>query len=146
MPKSLREKIGVKSGMRCILLHAPDEVQMRVSLSAEESIKRLTGAFDYIHFFTTRRVKLGEALQRLKPHLRPKGMLWISWPKAGQLSTDLALKEVIRLAYDAGFVESKVIGIDSIWSAIKLTFPKEGKRYENSYGQLPDAGRAKSAA
>ena len=64
-------------------------------------------------------------------------MLWVSWPKAGQLSTDLSLKEVIGLAYDAGFVESKTISIDPTWSAIKLTFPKSGKRYANSYGSLP---------
>jgi hypothetical protein len=146
MPTSLRQKIGVKSGTRCILIHAPEDMAMRLELSAEESVSRLTGAFDYIHFFTTQQNKLCEALQRLKSHLQPRGMLWVSWPKARQLSTDLTLPEVIRIAYDAGFVESKAIGIDTTWSAIKLTFPKEGKLYQNSYGELPDTKRRRSAA
>jgi hypothetical protein len=137
MPTSLRQKLGVKPGSRCILLQAPDHLCARFELSLEESVKRLEGPFDYIHFFCTLQRELHAALLRLKPHIRAGGMLWVSWPKAGQLSTDLSLKEVIRLAYDAGFVESKTISIDPTWSAIKLTFPKSGKRYANSYGSLP---------
>ena len=147
MPTLLREKLGVKPGMRCILLHAPEDIAARIELSPKESVKRLNGAFDYIHFFATQQRELHAALPRLKPHVRPGGMLWVSWPKAGQLSTDLSLNEVIRLAYDAGFVESKTIGADPTWSAIKLTFPRPGKHYANSYGRLPLAdGSAKSQA
>jgi hypothetical protein len=48
------------------------------------------------------------------------------------------LKDVIRLAYDAGLVESKTIAFDDEWSAIKLTWPKPGKVYRNSHGRLPE--------
>lgn len=146
MATSLRNKIGVKPGTRCILLQAPEDIAVLIDLSAEETGKRLLGAFDYIHFFTTQQQKLHAALPKLKPHLKRSGMLWVSWPKARQLSTDLSLKEVIRLAYDAGFVESKTIGLNPTWSAIKLTFPRPGKQYANSYGRLPLVGSAKSAA
>jgi hypothetical protein len=139
MPTSLRQKLGVKPGARCIFLHAPDHIVALIDLSNEQCSTRLHGGFDHIHFFTTQQRQLHAALPRLKPHVRPGGTLWVSWPKAGQLATDLNLKEVIRLAYDAGLVESKTIGIDPIWSAIKLTFPKPGRRYQNSHGRLPDA-------
>ena len=137
MPKRLRDKLGVKTGMRCILVHAPENAASMLGLSSAELEGRLTGLFDYVHFFTTQQSELQKVLPNLERHLRPSGMLWVSWPKAKQRSTDLTLKDVIRLAYDGGLVESKTISVDATWSAIKLTRPKEGKKYKNSYGRLP---------
>ena len=57
-------------------------------------------------------------------------------PKSGQKETDLTITKVIKIGYDYGLVESKTISIDSVWSAIKFTHPKEGKEYNNSYGKL----------
>ncbi|RYE58621.1 MAG: hypothetical protein EOP48_03130 [Sphingobacteriales bacterium] len=79
-------------------------------------------------------------LPALKEHLDPKGMLWVSWPKNRQLDTDLTIKEVIRIGYDTGLVESTALSIDTIWSGLKFTFPKKGKVYNNSYGTLKDEG------
>jgi hypothetical protein len=53
------------------------------------------------------------------------------------LGTDLAIQYVIKIGYAHGLVESKVVSIDPTWSAIKFTFPKEGRTYNNSYGKLP---------
>ena len=75
-------------------------------------------------------------LPRLKRHLGSAGALWVSWPKARGRETDITLKDVIRLAYDTGLVESKTIAFDDVWSAIKLTHPKPGKVYRNSFGRL----------
>ncbi|GMA54302.1 hypothetical protein GCM10025857_56590 [Alicyclobacillus contaminans] len=74
----------------------------------------------------------------LKGYLKPKGALWVSWPKAGKLGTDLTMKSVIKIGYDLNMVESKCILIDETWSALKFTFPKAGKVYINSYGSLSD--------
>jgi hypothetical protein len=65
------------------------------------------------------------------------GALWISWPKAEQLESDLSLRKVIEIGYRNGLVESKTTGVDSTCSAIKFTHPKTGKKYNNSYGKLP---------
>lgn len=56
--------------------------------------------------------------------------------KNGQLSTDLTLPRVIESIYSRGLVESKVISINSVWSAIKITWPIKGKKYKNHYGLL----------
>jgi hypothetical protein len=64
-------------------------------------------------------------------------MLWISWPKNRQLGTDLTLPTVIQIGYGHGLVESKCLSVNSTWSALKFTHPREGKAYNNSYGRLP---------
>jgi hypothetical protein len=54
------------------------------------------------------------------------------------MGTDLTLREVIRIGYDHGLVESTTLKIDDNWSAIKFTHHKRGKEYRNSYGKLPE--------
>ena len=97
---------------------------------------KLVGDFDYIHLFVLSQEAFHTELGRLKSYLRSKGMLWVSWPKSGQLNTDLSLTKVIKIGYDYGLVESKCLSINAVWSALKFTHPKEGKTYNNSYGVL----------
>ena len=80
---------------------------------------------------------MNELFPRLKSHLKPSGMLWVSWPKGKQLGTDLSLPSVIRIGYSHGLVESTCLSVDATRSALKFTHPKQGKAYHNSYGKLP---------
>lgn len=64
------------------------------------------------------------------------GKLWIAWPKGGRLGTDLDMKQVIRIGYNHGLVESTQLRIDDTWTALKFTWPKPNKTYNNSYGKL----------
>jgi hypothetical protein len=141
MTTSLRRKIGVTQGARSILIDAPTEVVKAIGMPKDEVATRLAGAFGYIHVFVTNRDNLDATFPKLKRHLLEDGMLWVSWPKGKSLGTDLTLKNVIEIGYSHGLVESKTISIDPTWSAIKFTLPKEGKQYNNSYGQLGKRNR-----
>ncbi|HWN11128.1 MAG TPA: hypothetical protein VNO50_17955 [Pyrinomonadaceae bacterium] len=136
MMNPMLKKIGVKHGMRSILVDAPAEALGVLDLQGDDVSYRLTGSFDYIHLFVKDREHLDATFPKLKSHLKTDGMLWVSWPKGRRLGTDLTLRNVIEIGYNHGLVESKTISIDSTWSAVKFTLPKEGKQYNNSYGQL----------
>lgn len=129
-------KMGIKADARAILVNAPEEAVKAIDPSQLDLATKLTGKFDYIHFFTKSQEEFNDLFPRLKAHLKPTGMLWVSWPKNKKLGTDLTLTKVIKLGYDHGLVESKTISIDKTWSAIKFTHPKKGKVYKNSYGKL----------
>ena len=58
------------------------------------------------------------------------------YQKNAKEETGFTLPKVIEIGYDNGLVESKTINIDKTWSAMKFTFPKDGKVYQNSYGKL----------
>ena len=130
--------MGVKECSRGILINAPEDTHATLHLPELDIASRLTGHFDYIHFFTKTLANLDRRFPALMKHLQATGMLWVSWPKAGQLGTDLTMKSVIRTGYYHGLVESKAISLDDIWSALKFTHPKQGKIYRNSYGVLKD--------
>lgn len=130
------KKMGIKEGARAFLFNAPEEAIQAIDPSQLDVSTRLTGQFDYIHLFTKSQDEFNELFPRLKTHLKPTGMLWVSWPKNRRLGTNLTLTKVIELGYNHGLVESKTISIDATWSAIKFTHPKKGKVYENRYGKL----------
>jgi hypothetical protein len=130
------KKMGIKEGAHTILVNAPAEALKAIDPSHLDLATKLTGKFDYIHLFTKSQEEFNKLFPRLKTHLKPTGMLWVSWPKNKKMGTDLTLTKVIELGYDHGLVESKTISIDETWSAIKFTHPKEGKVYKNSYGKL----------
>jgi hypothetical protein len=135
--KTLSDKLGIKEKMRTIFINADPEVLEDLELPPITLVRRLTGAFDYIHMFSTTQEELNEQFFKVKSYLKKSGMLWVSWPKAGQLDTDLNIKSVIRIGYNHNLVESKAISLGAVWSALKFTYPKEGKEYNNSYGTLP---------
>ena len=136
MSGMVSKKMGIKEGARAFFVNAPPEAVEAINPPDLELATKLTGEFDYIHLFTKSQEDFNDHFPKLKPHLKPGGMLWISWPKNGKLETNLNLPTVIKLGYDHGLVESKTISINATWSAIKFTHPKKGKVYKNSYGKL----------
>ncbi len=128
--------MGIQPGARAILIDAPVEAVDAMHLPDIEINTALNGDFDYIHLFIKEQSNLREQFPVLKSHLKSGGMLWVSWPKGGQLETDLNIKNIIKIGYDFGLVESTSLSITAIWSGLKFTHPKKGKEYHNSYGQL----------
>jgi hypothetical protein len=141
MTGSVSKKMGIKEGTRVFFMNAPAEVVKAIGLPHLDLAGRLAGNFDYIHFFTKSQEEFNDNFPKLKAHLKPTGMLWVSWPKNRKLGTDLTLTRVIKLGYDYDLVESKTISLDETWSAIKFTHPKKGKVYKNSYGKLKSQRR-----
>lgn len=133
---TIAKKLGTTTDGRTYFVNAPPEMQKKIAGRDIAITQRLAGKFDYIHAFVITQKKLDATFSRLRKHLAPQGKLWISWPKNRQLDTDLTLATVIKIGYDHGLVESKTIGLDTTWSAIKFTHPIAGKRYQNSYGKL----------
>ena len=131
------KKMGIKEGIRAILVNAPKAARESIDPPSLDLASELAGEFDYIHLFARTQAELDDVFPKLKAHLKPTGMLWVSWPKSKKLGTDLALPKVIEIGYNNGLVESKTLSVDATWSAMKFTHPKEGKVYDNSYGNLP---------
>ena len=134
--KTVAQKMGVKIGSKAYFKAAPLDAVAAINLPDIELTEELLGEFDYIHLFVKRQSEQESGFPELKEHLKLDGMLWVSWPKGGQLHTDLSLPKVISIGYKFGLVESTCLSINSTWSAIKFTHPKKGKIYNNSHAKL----------
>jgi hypothetical protein len=131
--------MGIKEGVRAIFVGAPEAALRAIDPPSLDVASELAGEFDHIHLFARSRAELDDAFAKLKDHLGPAGMLWVSWPKNKKLGTGLVLPKVIQIGYGHGLVESKCLSVDDTWSALKFTNPKKGKAYHNSHGQLPSS-------
>lgn len=123
--KNLTDKLGIKPGMRVIIMRAPRgylEILPGLSERAEVAT-RLSGKFDFIQYFALSVEQLGAVLPNLALHLVPNGMIWISWAKrTSPLHTGLDENMVRDLALKAGLVDVKVAAVTEDWSGLKLVY------------------------
>ena len=133
MNRTISEKMGIKENSRTYFQNVPVDFNKTIQSPDLNISMNLDGKFDYIHTFVVFKIDLEDSIKMLKPYLSDRGHFWVSWPKSKNLRTDLNLPIVIDVIYQNGLVESKVVSIDSTWSAIKVTRPIKGKVYRNSY-------------
>ena len=123
--KNLIDKLGVKPGMRTIIMRAPvgylellPELEERANL-----VTRLGGRFDFIQYFATSVEQLGAVMPSMASHLEPNGILWMCWAKrTSPLHTGLTDDVVRRLGLAAGLVDVKVAAITDDWSGLKFVY------------------------
>ncbi len=122
----LVKKLGIKPGVRMYVDGAPAHYfDLLGPLPADVEIStRLSGEFDFLHVFADQAKRLKQRLDKLKPRLKPDGMLWISWPKGtSPLAKDLNGGDVRELGLAAGLVDIKVCAVDQDWSGHKFVIP-----------------------
>ncbi len=130
--------MGISIDQQVLVIDGPAESVDAINLPAAHATSTEAGqTFDHVILFAITQEDLDSRFPQYKQHINSTGKLWIAWPKGGRLSTDLNIKEVIRIGYNHGLVESTNLRIDNTWTALKFTHPKPGKQYNNSYGTLP---------
>ena len=118
----LEKKLGVKDGMRVVVLGAPEGF----ALEGVEVETRLGEKGDLVVFFTKERAKLEARVGALRRAVEPDGMVWVAWPKrASRVATDMSEDVVREVVLPMGLVDVKVCAIDEVWSGLKVVVRKE---------------------
>lgn len=124
----LFRKLGLKPGMRAIVLNPPEHYRALLSTDAADVdwAGEMCQGLQFIHLFTISAAELQSLLPVSLDHLDRAGMIWVSWPKkASKLPTDI-VEEVIRThCLPLGLVDVKVCAVDETWSGLKLMIRKE---------------------
>lgn len=123
--KSLIDKLGVKPGMRAIVMRPPaGYLELLPELNERANVaKSLGGRFDFIQYFATSTEQLGAVMPNLAAHLEPGGMLWVSWAKrTSPLHSGLDENMVRGLGLAAGLVDVKVAAVTDDWSGLKFVY------------------------
>jgi hypothetical protein len=111
----LWEKLGLKPGMRVIVLNPPAGFDALLSGAPSDltQLARLAG-FDFALAFVLSGAALASALAKLEPRLAANGMIWMSWPKkASGVATDIDENAVRHVGLALGLVDVKVCAIDA---------------------------------
>lgn len=123
--RPLAAKLGLKPGMRALLVDAPagyletlGDIAAQITL-CDTGMDRL----DFIQLFATDAATLAKLLPSLVAALAPSGALWLCWPKlAAKRPTDLREQAVRETGLAAGLVDVKVAAIDATWSGLKFVY------------------------
>jgi hypothetical protein len=117
----LPQKLGLKSGMRFVALHAPPKLDALLAGAPALEHPARGGSFDCALVFATTERVLTTAFAKLGPRFIDSGMVWIAWPKkTSGVATELTEDIVRRVGLAAGLVDVKVCAIDATWSGLKF--------------------------
>lgn len=78
-------------------------------------------AVDVIQVFVVSKKELEDYLSRLRPLLKPKGLLWVTYPKGtSKISTDINRDVIRKFAESVGLQAVAIVSIDDRWAALRL--------------------------
>lgn len=121
----LIKKLGIKENSRVIFINEPANLFSNLSdlPKGVKTEQRLTGEYDYIHYFAFTRAELATFFSAIRNYLKKDGMLWISWPKkSSKIQSDLNENIIREIGLKNGLVDVKVAAIDNTWSGLKFVF------------------------
>jgi hypothetical protein len=131
--KSIPQKLFLKAGQTFLLLDPP-QGYLALLGDLPAGVTLLTGfdgpadmvqsdmvQVDVIQCFITSQAALAGLAPRLKAALKPKGILWITYPKgAGRLKTDLNRDILREIVIGFGFETVALFSVDETWSAMRV--------------------------
>ena len=76
---------------------------------------------DIIQVFVANQAELERQVPRLKPLLKPKGIMWVTYRKgAGKVKSDIHRDTIWAYAHTVGMDGVALVAVDDQWSAMRL--------------------------
>ncbi len=117
---TLASKLHLKPGMTMCVLDAPTGYQLELATFDVTLKQTPKGELDVIQVFVTRKSQLDKRLSTLKATMTDRSALWVCYPKANGLDTDLN-RDILRLGLaDKGLTAVAQIAIDNVWSGLRF--------------------------
>jgi hypothetical protein len=120
--KTLAQKLFIRENYKVLLVNAPKGyAELLGALPAgARVVTRANQAVDFIQIFATTKAEMDELAARAKPLLKQDGLLWLTYPKAGQMNTDLKREVVWECGEAVGMHAVAQIAVDDVWSALRF--------------------------
>lgn len=121
--KSVAQKLLIRENYKALIIDEPKdyksilgELPQNVTL-----ISKSTEPVDLVQVFVTSRKDLEAKLPLLKMVLKPKGLLWVSYPKGtSKIKADVNRDSIREYAQSIGLEAVSMISVDDTWSALRL--------------------------
>ncbi len=121
--KPIVQKLQIKENYSVLLVNEPKGYKSTMGkLPANVTIlTEPSKPVDFIQVFVTSRKKLEAQLNKLKPLLSLRGLLWVTYPKGTSKAKTGINRDIIRdFAQKIGLQAVAMVSIDETWSALRL--------------------------
>ncbi len=123
--KTIPQKLLIKAGYHILFVNPPQGyVESLNDLPPDVVVAAGLdngGPFDLIQAFVSSQGELEAQLAGLKARRKPKGLLWITYPKgAAKIKSDIHRDTIWRYAQTIGLAGVALVTVDDTWSAMRL--------------------------
>jgi len=120
---SIVKKLGLKSGMRALVLGAPSGYMDSLAPLPDEVAvaESLGSAHEFVQFFATKKSEITKSAKKLLQSAAPGAVVWVTYPKkTSSVDSDLSREEVWAAMEGTGWRPVSQIAIDDVWSALRF--------------------------
>jgi predicted SnoaL-like aldol condensation-catalyzing enzyme len=120
---SIVKKLGVKPGMRALVLGAPSGyLESLAPLPGGVVVSKTVGGnHGFVQFFASKKAEIEKSKKKLLESADPGALVWISYPKkSSRVESDLSREVVWAAMEETGWRPVSQIAIDEVWSALRL--------------------------
>jgi predicted SnoaL-like aldol condensation-catalyzing enzyme len=117
------KKLGLKPGMRALLLGAPSHyVNALAPLPDGVEVSESPGSpHEFVQFFATKKSEITKSAKKLLQSAAPGALVWITYPKkTSGVDSDLSREAVWAAMQGTGWRPVSQIAIDEVWSALRF--------------------------
>jgi hypothetical protein len=120
--KSVAQKLLIREDYTVLLVNPPKGYKATLGNlpKGAKVVAKSSRAVDLIQIFAATKAEMTELFLKVKPLLKEEGLLWATYPKAGQLDTDLKREVVWECGQAVGMRPVSQIAVDRIWSALRF--------------------------
>jgi hypothetical protein len=119
MAKSIFEKMFLKPEYSVALLHVPQTLQTEL-ITNNKTETDLISTYNFILAFYSKKKAFEKEVEKIKKSLEKNGLLWIAFPKAKALQTDLN-RDILRVtAKQFGLIGVSLVSLNETWSVMRF--------------------------
>ncbi len=128
----LINKLGIKPGMKVLLIHQPDDyydllaADSREETNISDQLCKKNETPDFIHLFVKTSKEFEAQMKKLKAvcKMNISIIIWVSWfKKSAKIPTDITEDVIRNYALKNDLVDVKVCAVSDVWSGMKLVVP-----------------------
>jgi len=122
----LLKKLGIKPGMRILLLHEPPDYFELLEINISDQLCAKNETPDLVHLFVVNNKVFESEITKLQTFCKknPAITIWVSWyKKSAKIATDITEDIIRSYALKNNLVDVKVCAVSEIWSGLKLVVP-----------------------
>ncbi len=119
MTKTLPEKLFLKPDYSVAFMHIPEELQTDLKIT-NKTDNTISNSYNFILAFYAKTADLEKEIIKLKEALGENGLLWIAYPKAKALATDLNRDILHETAKHFGLDGVSLVSLNETWSAMRF--------------------------
>lgn len=122
----LLQKLGIKSGMKVLVLHAPKNYFQLLQSDISRQYVSSTETPDFIHLFAETDAVFKNEMKKILQICKKNSsvIIWVSWyKKSSGIASDLNENLIRNFALKNDLVDIKVCAVSNEWSGLKLVVP-----------------------